>query len=107
MHLRYIAVLVVCLFGSGWLEFGYRTRVGRRWQRLLMTITPVVVVFCLWDAYAIAAGHWNFDPEQTSGIVVFAGIPLDEILFFVTIPICAILAFEAVRSARPHWWQAR
>jgi lycopene cyclase domain-containing protein len=58
-----------------------------------------VAVFVLWDVAAITAGHWTFDPEQTTGIVLPGSLPLDEVLFFVVVPVCAILGFEAVRAA--------
>ena len=58
----------------------------------------MLFVFVLWDLAAIAAGHWSFDPAQTTGIVFPGGLPLDEVLFFLVVPICAILGFEAVRA---------
>ena len=58
----------------------------------------MVVVFVLWDLAAIAAGHWTFDPAQTTGIVFPGGLPLDELLFFVVVPVCAVLGFEATRA---------
>ena len=99
-HLTYLAVLVLILLGSGWLEVVLRTRVYRRWRRLLLTVIPVAVVFCAWDLYAIAAGQWTFDPDRITGAVLPGGLPLDEALFFVVVPIASILSLEAVRSAR-------
>lgn len=98
----YLSVLLACLVGTAWLEYFLRTKVYRRTIRLILTVLPVVLVFSIWDAYAIAQGHWTFDPRYVTGIITFADIPLDEILFFVVIPICSILSFEAVRSAR-NW----
>lgn len=98
----YLSVLAGCLVGTAWLEFFLRTKVYQRTIRLVLTIIPVLIVFSIWDAYAIAQGHWNFDSRYVTGVIVFADIPLDEILFFIAIPICAILSFEAVRSAR-NW----
>jgi lycopene cyclase domain-containing protein len=100
----YLSVLLACLLGTAWLEYFLRTKVYRRFIRLFLTIVPVLVVFSIWDAYAIAQGHWTFDPRFITGINLIANIPLDEILFFIVIPICAILSFEAVRSARN--WEA-
>ncbi len=68
--------------------------------RLLLTLLPVVVLFVLWDLYAIASGHWTFDETSTTGILLPGGLPLDELLFFFVIPICAILTLEAVRSVK-------
>jgi lycopene cyclase domain-containing protein len=71
--------------------------VVRRWRRLLLTVLPVAIVFVLWDMAAIAAGHWDFDPAQTTGLVLPGRVPLEEVLFFLVVPVCAILGFEAVR----------
>lgn len=99
-QLTYLAVLAGCLLGTMWLEYALRTRVYRRLLRLVLSVAPIVLVFCGWDLYAIAQAHWTFDPEQTTGLVGPGGLPLDEVLFFVVIPVCAILTLEAVRSAR-------
>lgn len=97
--LAYLLVLVVCLVGTAPLEVVLGTRVYARWRRLLLTLAPVVAVFAVWDLLAIRAGHWDFDPAQVSGIAV-ADLPIEELLFFVAIPICAILTLEAVRSVK-------
>ena len=61
--------------------------------------------FTAWDAYAIGAGHWDFDLDRILGVPVVAGVPIDEVLFFICIPLAAILTLEAVRSVKP-WWRA-
>jgi lycopene cyclase domain-containing protein len=96
----YVGVLVIVLLGSGWLEVALRTRVYSRWRRLLLALAPVVVLFCLWDLYAIASGHWHFDLDRTTGVVLPGGLPLDEVLFFVVVPIASILTLEAVRAVK-------
>ncbi len=94
----YVAVLLGCLAAALWLEPVLRVNVLRRWRRLALTVLPVAAVFALWDAAAIAAGHWTFDPRQTTGVFLPAGVPLDELLFFLVVPVCAVLGFEAVRA---------
>lgn len=97
-HLTYLAVLAGCLAGALWLEPALRVGVLRQWRRLLLTLLPVVAIFVVWDLLAISAGHWTFDPAQTTGVVFPGGLPLDELLFFAVVPVCAILGFEAVRK---------
>ena len=99
-HLAYLGVLLVCLLGTLPLELWLKVGVYRRWRRLLLTLLPVVAVFVVWDLYAIAAGHWTFDPAQTLGVELPGGLPLEELLFFVVVPICSVLAYEAVRTVR-------
>jgi lycopene cyclase domain-containing protein len=99
-HLVYLAVLAGCLLGTSWLELALRTRVYRRWLRLLLTVLPVLAVFFAWDVYAVAHGHWSFDRRRTTGLLVPGQVPVEEVLFFLVVPLCAVLAYEAVRSVR-------
>jgi len=99
-HLAYVGVLAFILVGSLWLEFVLRTRVLRRALRLSLALLPTLVLFVLWDAYAIAEGHWDFDLDQVIGWQVVSGVPIDEVLFFIIVPLAAILTLEAVRAVR-------
>ena len=99
-HLAYVGMLAFCLLGTLPLELWLGVRVYRQWRRLLLTLLPVVLVFVVWDLYAIAAGHWGFDSSQLLGVVLPGGIPVEELLFFVVVPTCALLAFEAVRRVK-------
>ena len=93
-------MLAFCVVGTLPLELWLGVRVYRQWKRLLLTLLPVVAVFVVWDLYAISAGHWTFDEEQTTGILLPGELPLDELLFFVVVPTCALLSVEAVRKVR-------
>ena len=97
-HLTYLAVIAGCLCGALWLEPVLRVGVLRRWRRLLLTLVPVAAVFVVWDLAAIAAGHWTFDPALLVGVWLPGGLPLEELLFFLAVPGCAVLGFEAVRT---------
>lgn len=99
-QLAYLGVLACCFVGTVWLEFVLRTRVYRRAGRLALSVLPVVVVFVLWDLYAISQGHWTFDSSLITGVTILGDLPIDELLFFIVIPCCAILTLEAVRSVR-------
>jgi lycopene cyclase domain-containing protein len=97
-HVVYVAVLGGSLAGALWLEPVLRVGVMRQWRRLLLTLVPVAIVFVAWDLAAIAAGHWSYDDSQTLSIRLPGGLPLEEVLFFLVVPLCAVLAFEAVRT---------
>ena len=48
-----------------------------------------------WDALGIWRGLWWYSPDYTTGIRP-ARVPLEEYVFFVVIPICGLLTYEAV-----------
>jgi lycopene cyclase domain-containing protein len=99
--LSYVAVLVFCLLGTVWLEIGWPgVRVYRRARRLLRTLACVVPVFVAWDLYALSRDQWRIDPEQSLDVILPGGLPLEELMFFIVVPIAGILALEAVRTVQ-------
>jgi lycopene cyclase domain-containing protein len=100
LRFSYIAVLVFIFLGTVWLEIILKARVYQKLKRLILTIIPVVVLMVIWDYYAIINNHWFFDPEKTTGITLIGFLPLEELLFFIFVPIAALLSFEAVRSIK-------
>ena len=99
MRAAYLVVLAVCVLGTLPLELVLHTRVYGRPRRLVLTLLPVVAVFVGWDVLAIRAGHWGYDPRQTTGVLL-GNVPLEEVAFFLVIPVCAILTLEAVRAVK-------
>lgn len=99
----YVAILATCVVGTLPLEFVLDTRVYARWLRLIATLVPVVVIFGAWDLWAIHGGTWWYDPSYLVGVTLPGRLPLEELLFFLVIPTCAILTLEAVRARRPEW----
>jgi len=98
----YMAMLAFTVFGSIWLEIFLKTGVLRRWKRALISILPISSLFLIWDAYAIAQGHWFFNRERMLGIYGPFDIPLEEFLFFIVVPLAAILTIEGVTTVKPH-----
>ncbi|CCH32356.1 lycopene cyclase domain-containing protein [Actinosynnema sp. NPDC047251] len=95
---QYAALMVLCLAVTVPLEpLGagvYRRGAGA----VVRAVFPVVVVFGAWDLVAIARGHWTFGSEFISGVVLPGGMPIEELLFFVVVPLCALSTYEAVGS---------
>lgn len=103
MRFVYLEILAACLIGTAPLEVFLHTRVYARWPRLLAALLPVVLVFAAWDVAAIHAGWWHYDGRYLVGATLPGRLPLEELLFFVVIPTCAVLTLEAVRARKPHW----
>lgn len=98
-----MAMLIFTIFGSFWLEIALKVGVLRRIKRVTLSVLPISILFLIWDAYAISQGHWFFDREQILGIYGPLDIPLEEYLFFIVIPLAAIMTIEGVTTVKPHW----
>ena len=98
-HWSYVAMLAFCLIGTLPLIALFRLPVLRQPRRLLLTIVLAGGPFLLWDLCATAAGQWRFDAAQTLPWRV-ARLPLEEIGFFVVIPLVSVLTYESVRVVR-------
>src|SRR5579884_780338 len=96
----YLLVMAGCLLATLPLELLLGARVYRRPRRLLLTLAPVLAVFLVWDALAVQAGYWHY--RRLTGVRL-GDLPIEEIVFFLVIPVCALLTFEAVRRLRPAW----
>ena len=99
----YLAMLIFTIGASFWLEVVLKVGVLRRIKRTLLSVVPVAVFFLIWDGYAISRHDWYFDKKQILGIYGPFNIPLEEFLFFLIVPIAAIMTIEAVRGVKRHW----
>ena len=72
-------------------------------KRVLLSLLPISIGFLIWDAYAISQGHWFFDPKQVTGIYGPFNIPIEEILFFLIIPMAVLMTLEGVSRLKPDW----
>ncbi len=94
----YLVVMAACVVVTLPLEWAFDARVYRRPVRTARALVPVIVVFYLWDAWAISRDHWDFADSYVTGVVLPLGVPLEELVFFVVIPLCALLSYESVRN---------
>jgi lycopene beta-cyclase len=96
MRLEYLGLMAACLAITLPLEFFLGARVYRRPRRLAAAVLPAAAVFCVWDAVAIARDWWSYDERFVSGLNLPADLPVEELVFFLVLPLCALLSFEAV-----------
>ncbi|MCW3978019.1 MAG: lycopene cyclase domain-containing protein [Candidatus Bathyarchaeota archaeon] len=78
-------------------SFERRLKFYRKFKPLLIAIVLVGCVFVGWDVLATHRGHWSFNPSYVTEIPLL-GLPLEEILFFVTVPYSCLFVFESIRK---------
>jgi lycopene cyclase domain-containing protein len=99
---QYLLLMGGCLLITLPLELVLGARVYRQPLRLLRTLWLPALVFVVWDMLAIARDHWSFAARYTTGWDVVFDLPVDEVAFFVVIPICALLTFEVCQRLLGH-----
>ncbi len=62
---------------------------------LLLSTLIVGGIFIAWDVYVTGLGEWGFNPAHINGLTLF-GLPIEEILFFITVPYSCIFIYESI-----------
>ena len=95
-HFQYLLLMVGCLLITLPLEFVFGARVYRRAAGLALALIPVVIIFSIWDIVGILRDHWSYSPQFTTGVKLIFGMPIEELVFFIVVPACGLLTYEAV-----------
>lgn len=100
---HYLLLMAGCLLITLPLEVLLRARVYRRPRRLWRAMWPMLLVFLAWDYLGFKRGHWSYAEQWTTGWLLPGGMPVEELVFFLVIPICGLLTYEAVGTVLQAW----
>ncbi len=92
----YLLINLLILLFPLLLSFDKKTAYYKNLPRVFISVITVGLVFLLWDSIAVIRGDWSFNTDFTGDIYVF-NLPLEEILFFVTVPYSCIFIYEVLR----------
>jgi lycopene cyclase domain-containing protein len=95
-RLQYLLVMAGCVAITLPLEIA-GARVWRSPRRLVFAVAPALLIFAAWDLAATARGTWEFSKRYTVGLQLPGGMAIEELLFFIVVPVCALLTLETVR----------
>ena len=85
------------------LLFSFEKRVAyyKWWRYLFPALIITATIFLIWDYFFTLNGVWGFNPTYTTGINI-AGLPIEEILFFITVPYASIFIYAFVNHLWPN-----
>jgi lycopene cyclase domain-containing protein len=95
-HLHYLGVLLfigICAVG---VTLGFKIRVPGFWKTFLFTDIAILVIYLAWDIWAISKRNWYFDHNQILSGLLINKVPLEEILFFIIVPLTTIVTYKAL-----------
>ena len=94
-HYQYLLLMLGCLVITLPLELVLGARVYACWRLAVLALVPTVLLFTVWDVIGIVRLHWTYNPDFVTGVHLGV-MPLEELVFFIVIPICGLLTYEAV-----------
>jgi len=77
------------------LSFDKRVRFYQSWKYIFPGLFISGLLFLFWDYLFTIYGVWSFNPDYIRGIY-FLNLPIEEILFFVTVPFACIFIYECL-----------
>jgi len=93
----YLLINIIILAIPLLLTFAPKVYYYRKAKSLVLSILVVSTLFIIWDALATARGDWAFNHKYVGEFRIF-GLPLEEILFFITVPYSCIFLYETFRT---------
>ena len=101
----YLYLNLFTLFFPFILSFDKRVHFYTNWKFLFPAMAVNALVFISWDSLFTRLGIWGFNPAYLVGLDLF-GLPLEEVLFFVTVPYACVFIYEVLRAyTRRDWLQ--
>jgi lycopene cyclase domain-containing protein len=87
----FVIVIPLCF------SFERKVRFYRKLPSVIASIIVVGILYIVWDIIATARGDWAFNAEYVLPLRIF-GLPIEEILFFITVPYACLFTYEVIRS---------
>lgn len=95
----YFIINLTTFFGPLLIGILLKKKVWVNFRAYFKAMLPVSTIFLIWDALATARHDWAFNPKYTIGLKL-GGLPLEEILFFVTTSFACLFIYQAVMKLR-------
>jgi lycopene cyclase domain-containing protein len=76
-------------------SFEWRLKYATKWKALLPGLLITATFFIVWDVIFTRQGVWGFNHDYTMG-VDFLHLPVEEWLFFITVPFASVFIYECI-----------
>ncbi len=101
----YLLLNGLTLFFPVALSFDAKVYYFGKWKAAFLGLLPAAIFFIIWDIWFTEAGIWHFNPDYVVGLS-FLKLPLEEWLFFVTVPFANLFIYEVlICYLGPDWFR--
>lgn len=77
------------------LSFDNRVKFYKKWKYIFPGLFITGLLFLIWDYLFTVLDVWSFNADYLIGVYLF-NLPLEEILFFITVPFACIFIYECL-----------
>jgi lycopene cyclase domain-containing protein len=91
----YLIINVLTIIFPALLSFDKRVAFAKSWKFVWPGMAITGLLFLFWDVLFTIHGVWSFNDKYIIGIR-FYGLPLEEILFFLTVPFSCIFIYACL-----------
>lgn len=92
----YLLINICTVFFPIVLSFDKKVAFYKCWKYILPGLILTGLLYLLWDYVFTIKNVWSFNDDYILGIKFF-DLPLEEILFFVTVPFACIFIYECLK----------
>ena len=91
LHYAYVLIFIaICAVG---VNFGFKLQFARKLKLFLLADSLILVIYLIWDFWAVSKGSWFVDSNQILGIMLLGKLPIEEFLFFIIVPLMTVLTY--------------
>ena len=98
MKFEYLLFNLIVLAGPAVSQFNRQIKHISQWRLKLFTNGIVMIPYIIWDAL-VTGSHWQFNKAYTLDFRLL-GLPIEEWLFFITVPFGCRLVWETLPDTR-------
>jgi len=93
----YLLINILTVFFPIVLSFDKKVQFFKKWNSIFPGLIISGLLYLVWDYIFTVQNVWSFNPRYILGINFF-NLPLEEILFFVTVPFACIFIYECINT---------
>lgn len=100
MTYTYLLINIAVVFFPLALSFDKKVHFFSKWKFVFPAIFITGGFFLIWDLLFVKLNVWSFNSDYIIGIKLL-GLPLEEILFFLTVPYACVFIYECLNAYFP------
>lgn len=93
----YLLINILTVFFPIVLSFDKKVQFFKNWKFIFPGLIITGLLYLIWDYIFTVQNVWSFNPMYILGINFF-NLPVEEILFFITVPFACIFIYECINS---------